>query len=152
MLNYNEMKNYFHGRFYCNTKEAIVSKIINRAEEIVGEKDIKLFYPQNIFVEEKGFKFYVFYNNRILKVSENDNFIFTNFYNLGNIDKFILKENSKDESEKMLEIKFKDNEILIFNSYEDTNEYYKKDLASIIEEICKNIVSCKESKIISKEV
>ncbi len=152
MLDYNEMKNYFRGRLRSNSKEVIVSKIINRAEEIVGAKDIKLFYPQNIFVEEKDFKFYVFYNNKILKVSEDNNFIVTNFYNIEKIDKVELKENYKDESEKILEIKFKDNEFFTFNSHEDTNEYYKIDLASIIEEICKNIISCKDSEIKSKEV
>jgi len=153
MLTYNEMKNYFHGKSRGNTREAIISKIINRAETIVGEKDIKLFYPKNIFIEEKEFELYLFcHDNRILKVSEENNFIVTNVYNIDNIDKFVLKENYKDENEKILEIKFKDNEFFTFNSYDDTNEYYKIDLASIIEEICKNIILCKDSEIISKEV
>lgn len=153
MLTYNEMKNYFHGRSRGNAKEAIISKIINRAETIVGEKDIKLFYPKNIFIEEKEFELYLFcHDNRILKVSEENNFIVTNVYNTNNIDKVVLKENYKNENEKILEIRFKDNEFFTFNSNDDTNEYHKRILASVIEEICKNIISCKDLKIKSKEV
>lgn len=146
MLSYSEMKEYFSGRPYGNTKKAIVSKIINRAEAIVGEKDINIFYPQNIFVEEKGFKFYVIYNNRILQISEDNNFIITNFHNIDSIDKFVLKENYNDESEKILDIKFKDNEFLTFNSHDDTNEYYQRDLAIIIEQIFTNITLQKNNK------
>lgn len=141
MLTYNEMQDYFHGKLYSNSKEAIVSRILKRASEIVEEKDIKLFYPKNIFVDEKIFELYLFcQDNRIMKISEeNDSFIVTNFYNIGNMDKFVLKENYKNDSEKILEIKFKDSESFIFNSYNDTNEYHRRDLADIIEEICKKI-------------
>lgn len=155
MVTYNEIKNYFHGRrFYGNTKEAIISRIFNRADILVGEKNIKLSYPKNIFLEDKFLELYLFcYDQRIVKISvEDDKFITTNFFNKDNIEKVILKENYKNDCEKMLEIRFKDNEIFKFNSGNDTNEYYRTELASIIEEICKNIILYKDQNLANGEM
>lgn len=149
MLKYNNLKNYFYNRSYGNTKEAIISRVLNKAEALVGEKDIELFYPKNLFVEDKCFELYLFcYDHRIIKIREEDGkFIVTSFLNKNNIEKVMLKENYENDYEKVLKIKFKGDEVFQFNSRNDTNEHHRKNLADIIEQIFANITLRKNTEI-----
>lgn len=151
MLSYNEMKNSVLNDFTYNGNIRIVFK---KADSLIEEKDIELFYAKNLSIENKQFELYLFCNNgRILKIGEEDGkFITTNLLNKNSIEKVTLKENYARSYEKILEIKFKNGETFKFDSINDTNQYSDLNLTNIIEQIFENLISYKIQNTENDEV
>lgn len=151
MTSYNEIKNSVINDFSYDVN---IRRIFRKADSLVEEKDIELFYIKNLFLQDKEFELYLFYNNnRILKIGvEDGKFITTNLLDKNNIEKVTLKENYTKSYEKILEIKFKNGENFKFDSINDTNEYNDLNLASIIEQIFKSLISYKNQNTENDEV
>ncbi|MBU3198165.1 DUF3908 family protein [Clostridium estertheticum] len=142
MLSYSELKKSFLVDSFSNMN---VRRVFQRADSLVEEEEVELYYPKNLELEERSFELYLFcYDDRILKISiEEGTLISTNLLKKNNIEKVTLKENYARSYEKMLEIKFKNGENIKFDSINDTNQYSNLNLTNIIELIFKNLISCK---------
>lgn len=136
MLTYNKMESYYSTYSFGDYKETFANRIIQKAENLIGGDNIKIFYPKNLFAKDKNFELYLFLNNNILRISvEADTFITTSIFNKNNVEKVTLKENYKNDLEKLLEIKFTDGEIFQFNSNNDTTESHREELVNLIKQV-----------------
>ncbi|MTK10944.1 MAG: DUF3908 domain-containing protein [Clostridiaceae bacterium] len=144
MITYKEIKqsggfNYWYGDNLVSMK-----KVLTKADTIIEEDNVEVFYMKNMFLNSKDVELYLFCkDDRIFKLSTDKEFIITALLDKNNIAKVDIKEKYRDSREKMLEIKFKDNEVFMFDSKNDTNEDYSSDLASSIEHIFKYLSLCK---------
>lgn len=141
LLSYNDVKSYYYNRSFGGRKEQSICEIFQKAEKVINEKDIFLFYPKNLFVEDKPFELYLFSSdNRIVKCTvENETYISTTVFNTNRIASIKGKENSIDYSDRILFISFKNGENVEFNSSIDTNSSHKNNFSNLIEQIFKHI-------------
>lgn len=150
MLSYSELRNSLIDDFTCNVN---IRRVFKKVDNLVDSKDIKFFYPKNLFVDDNKFELYLFGNNKILKLGiEEGEFISTTILYKNDIKKVILKESSTSRYKKTLEIMFRDGEGFKFDSVNDTNQYHDVNLSDIIEQIFKDLVSCEISNAKVSEV
>jgi hypothetical protein len=136
---YDEIKQYFYNRSCGSSAEQIIANIFKKTENFISEKNIEAFYPKNLFLEDKSFELLLFCsdNHLVFLGIENSTFISMKYISLGSIDSVKMMENTRDITEKILNICFKNGECMEFNSKIDTNEYYNTVFSDMIDEICK---------------
>ena len=102
-----------------------------------------VFYPKNVFLDDKQFELFLFCTNRCMvnvKIDDDEQYFIIRYIKIDDIYKIELKESVKDKDEKILNINLKNGESIEFNSKNDTNQYHKVIFASLIDEIIKYII------------
>jgi len=66
-MNYQEYKECYSSKvIFGDPKIRKVTKVFFKADEIVNEKDMIVFYPKNVFLDDKQFELFLFCTNRCM--------------------------------------------------------------------------------------
>jgi Protein of unknown function (DUF3908) len=108
--------------------------------ELFSEDDIKIFYPQNLFVDEKETVLLFFMEDKLVKLTIDENKArFKTFkYTYMKFDLEVFKESGYENAE--LTIVFPEEEFKL-NGWEDTNTHWRYKYVQMIKEIYKFLLT-----------
>jgi len=121
MIDYLEVKDYFRGDRYNDQKSRRYYSIFCNIEKFINTDDIKLFYPKNLFLNDKELEVYIFLDGKILRARplEVNNIELKILYLKDLIDFTCECIYDGEEYYYKLVLKFTTDE-LVFNKNEDT--------------------------------
>ena len=67
IIDYFEVRGYFEGHQISDPKARRYSAIFRNIEEFIDPNKVSIFYPKNIFVDDKDLEIYVFLERKILR-------------------------------------------------------------------------------------
>lgn len=137
-----DFKKKFDDGLYGGIKSSQYSKLIFKLDEFIDSNKIQLFYPRNLFLEDKELEVFIFIDNKLI-IGKN--------INAGRIEIKVLKLNDirdlksectyyKDGFHR-LTVTFTNNETLVFDSAEDTNESWRYSFENHIKELTKFLIN-----------
>lgn len=98
-------------------------RMIKRLEKILDENEIVHFYPQNMFLENEETIFYIFTDDRLFKVTDKEKKVRIAVLKYKDISHLDLEtENYYGNDRSILNIKFSNEEPIVFDSNQDTND------------------------------
>lgn len=137
-INYKKIKTYCEKYRYSERK---YYNVLIKMEELIDINVMELFYPKNIFSDNNKVEFYIFFEDKILrgKISKNTDIEIKTF-KFQNIIDFKFECDFKNQGFCRLTIKFKSEEVIVFDSIEDANETWCYEFGNKIREIYKFIL------------
>lgn len=126
MLSYVELREHFYSTCYSDVKSREAKNLLCKLEEFINPNDIKHYYPKNLFKGDKSLEVYLIFEKYILigRVLE-ENKIELKTLRLRELINIKAEcENDSDGCNK-LTLTFFNNEAIIFDSEEDTNNSWK---------------------------
>lgn len=124
-----------------------VNYMIRRIKEYINLSDIKIFYPKYLFVKDKKIELFSFTEDIILyATTENEGIelerVFKiNVLKIKDIKSINIRDYEKYDSPVVLDVYFKNSdEVLKFNSMEDTNDGFAQDFKKYVHEIAKFLI------------
>lgn len=131
--------------FRTNYKYNNHIKMINALEKYVQANKVEMFYPKNLFLEDKQLEFYAFTNKNIIVItSTNDDTSLTvclNVINRDNIKNIFIQENDDNKNEITLKIGVLDGNEIVFNNISDSNNHHSCGFKNHISNIAKYLLS-----------
>ncbi len=127
-VDFKEIKDYFYNNRYNNNTALKYADMFEKVSKVIDENDILFFYPKYLFVDEQTLQLYfVLKNNKFIKVWINEEKkIVMQFLNMNKIKNIIYECPLGDYGDYRLTLILEENEEeIIFNSKEDTNERWK---------------------------
>lgn len=141
IIDYFEVRGYFEGHRYHDPKARRYSAIFRNIEEFIDPNKVSIFYPKNMFVDDKDLEIYVFLERKILRgrVLDNNKIEIKLLY-LKDLKDFICECTYDEECYYKLTLKFYNDEVIVFDSLVDTNFSWKNKFNKVIKEIIKVII------------
>jgi len=127
-VDYKEIRDYFYNNRYRDNASRKYADMFEKVSQIIDKNDILCFYPKYLFVDEQNLQLYfVLKNNKFIKVWINEEKkIVMQFLNMNKIKNIIYECPLDDYGDYRLTLILEENEEeIIFNSKEDTNERWK---------------------------
>lgn len=143
-VDFKEIKDYFYNNRYSDNTARKYAGMFEKVSQIIDENDILYFYPKYLFVDEQTLQLYfVLKNNKFIKVLINEEKkIIMQFLNMNKIKNIIYECPLGDYGDYRLTLILEENEEeIIFNSKEDTNEHWKYKFNEAICNMAKCFVS-----------
>lgn len=124
-IDYEEVRDYYRGFNYNDERNKENSHIFSKIEELININEIKSFYPKNLFLDEKKLEVYIFFENKLLlgQNFKNDK-VKIKIIDLNYLKEFKIESNWYEEGINRITLKL-DQEEIVFNSLEDSNENWK---------------------------
>lgn len=141
-MDYLEVRSYFESNRHCDGKSRRCNLIFHEVEEFINSEHIKMFYPKNLFMEDKELEVYIFLEGKILRarVLEGKNielkilyfkylkdFVYECIYDGGEYYHKLILNFTSDE--------------VVFNKLEDTNSSWGPEFEEQIKNIAKLLIS-----------
>lgn len=127
-VDFKEIKDYFYNNRYSDNTARKYAGMFEKVSQIIDDNDILYFYPKYLFVDEQTLQLYfILKNNKFIKVWINgDKHIVIEYFNMNKIKNIIYECPLGDYGDYRLTLILEENEEeIIFNSKEDTNERWK---------------------------
>lgn len=115
-------------------------ELMNKVVEIIGESNIKHFYPKNVFNKELKEEFYFFTEEKIIICTYAENYNY-NLKVIGkvNILNISFEESLRDSDDCKLLISLK-NDIISFESVKDSNDDWSYMYKEKVKELFKELI------------
>ncbi len=140
-IDYVEIKGFFEGYRYHEPKSRKYSAMFHSIEELINSDDIKLFYPKNLFVDDKDLEVYIVLEGKILRGRFlDDNKIELRVLHLKDLKDFKCEGIYNEEGFQKIILQFKNGEEIVFNSMEDTNDNWKYKFKEHIKDVAKMLI------------
>lgn len=141
-VSYVEIKRYFENHRYSNNQARKYSNMLFKIEEFIDVNTIRLFYPKNLFVDDKELEVYVVFEEKILRgrILEDTNIEITTL-KFKNLTDFKCECTCKSEGFHRLTMKFENNETVVLDSMEDTNTSWSHKFENQIKELVKHLIA-----------
>lgn len=141
IIDYFEVRGYFESHRYHDPKARRYSAIFLNIEEFIDPNKISIFYPKNMFVDDKDLEIYAFLERKVLRGRVLDNNkIEIKLLHLKDLKDFICECTYDEEYYYKLTLKFNNNEVIVFDSLVDTNFSWKNKFNKEIKEIIQVII------------
>lgn len=141
IIDYIENKRYFDSHRYSDKNARKYSDMLCKIEEFIDPSDIKLFYPKNLFVDDKDLEVYVILDRNILRGRIlDDNKMELTTLRLKDLLHFKCECTYNIEGFHKLTLRFKNDEVVIFDSMEDSNDSWRYKFENQIKELTKLFV------------
>lgn len=143
MINdYLEIKKEYEKHKYNDPKSRKNSAIFHNIEEFIDLNEINIFYPKNMFVEDKDLEIYIFLESKILRSRLIDNDIIEiKILYLKDIKDFICECMCDGEYYHKLILKFPNDEIIVFDGTVDANIGWRNKFNKTIKKIIRIIIN-----------
>lgn len=138
MIDYLEIRGHFESHKYEGKKSRERWAIFYNIEEFINPNKINVFYPKNMFVQDKNLEIYIFLESKILRGRIIDDArIEIKVLSLKDIKDFTCECINDGEYYHKLTLKFINGEIIELDSMVDTNFSWRNKLEKTIKEIMK---------------
>ncbi|XOK61173.1 DUF3908 family protein [Paenibacillus elgii] len=139
-MEYNTFKSFAYSESFRGRNDyADISTSIDR---YIGEREVRLFYPQNLFTEQKPLIAFVFREKDVWVFKSIDFSIEIAVYKYETIASLMLKQPTSNSSFNTLRIGFSSGEVFTFNGRDDTNNHhchkFNEVITLIFEHVSKN--------------
>lgn len=139
---YLEIKKEYERHKYNDPKFRKNSAIFHNIEEFIDLNEINIFYPKNMFVEDKDLEIYIFLESKILRSRLIDNDIIEiKILYLKDIKDFICECMCDGEYYHKLILKFPNDEIIVFDGTVDANIGWRNKFNKTIKKIIRIIIN-----------
>jgi hypothetical protein len=90
-MNYQDYKECYSSKvIFGDPKIRKVTKVFLKADEIVNEKDMIVFYPKNVFLDDKQFELFLFCTNKCIvnvKIDDDEQYFIIRYIKIDDIYK-----------------------------------------------------------------
>lgn len=140
-IHYAEIKRYFEGYRYYEQKSRKYSAIFRSIEELINPNEIKIFYPKNLFLDDKDLEIYIVLNGKLLRWRfGDDKKIELRILHLKNLKDFKCEGICNEEGIYKIILEFETGEEIAFNSMDDSIDNWKYTFKEHITEIAKTLI------------
>lgn len=141
MIDYLEIRGYFESHKHKDEKSREQWSIFYNMEELIDSNKINIFYPKNMFVEDKNLEIYIFLDNKIVRGRVIDEGrIEIKILSLKDIKDFTCEYIKDGEYYHKLTLEFINGEIIELDSMVDTNFSWRNKFEKAIKEIIEKII------------
>lgn len=142
IIDYLEVRGHFEGYKYEGEKSRKHWALFYNIEEFINPNKINIFYPKNMFVQDKDLEIYIFLESKILRGRIIDDArIEIKVLFLKDIKDFTCECINEGEYYHKLTLKFINGEIIELDSMVDTNFSWRNKFEKTIKEIIQNFIS-----------
>lgn len=142
-MDYKYIRDHLNLNRYHNQKSRQCYAIFRSIEEFINPDEVNIFYPKNLFIEDKKIEMYVFLKGKIVicKALEGNNIEQKILY-LKDINDFTCECYFDDEEYNYykLILSFVNNEVIIFDTSVDTNSSWRYKLEKQLKNIVKVLI------------
>lgn len=142
IIDYLEVRGYFESYKYEGEKSRKHWALFHNIEEFINPNKINIFYPKNMFVQDKDLEIYIFLESKILRGRIIDDArIEIKVLFLKGIKDFTCECINEGEYYHKLTLKFINGEIIELDSMVDTNFSWRNKFEKTIKEIIQNVIN-----------
>ncbi|WP_039245731.1 DUF3908 family protein [Clostridium novyi] len=139
-IKFEELYNAFRARSSWEPRYKKEYILFKKIKELIDINEIKVFYPKNLFVKDENLKVVIItdvsiYLFELLDLNKMNGVCISR----GSIANLNINMECEYRGNIQLEIKFYNQESIIFNGEKDTNEHYKDEMNEKIKEVFKEL-------------
>lgn len=140
-LDFVGLKDYFDSERFSGQKPRKYSAIFSKIETVIDTGKIEMVYPKNLFLDDKDLEVYVVSGGKILScILLDDKKIQLQILNLKDLKNFKCEGLYDEKGFRRITLEFGNDEVITFDSDEDTNDDWKSAFREHIKDLAKVVI------------